>query len=397
MNEIKIQLPKPHQYQQQVINDKTRFKVLLCGRRWGKTLCALIISIQKMLSGERVAYVTPSFDLAKNFYNELIKILPTQLIKSDNKTDLSIELITGGSIKFFSGEALERFRGYKFHYVIVDEAAFISDLKESWYSAIRPTLSDYEGGGLFISTPKGKEFFYSLYIKGCDPLETEFKSFHFPSNTNPYFPVVEFESARKSLPSFQFNQEYLAIAGENSNNPFGTDNINKNMVTSLSNEETIVYGIDLAKYNDYTVIIGLSKTGKMTYFNRFQTTWQQTQQKIQQLPSNILKVVDSTGVGDVVFENLSYTCSNIQGFKFTTESKPKIIYELIKDVENGVVNYNEITANEMHTFEYKYSSTGHIKFESQTGFHDDAICALAIANHYRYNAIQSSNWSLKFC
>lgn len=392
--EIKISLPRPHNGQQQVLQSNARFKVLLCGRRWGKTLVAQIIAIQRMLKGERIAYVTPTFDLSKNFFNELLKVLPQAIIKTDNKTELFIELITGGSIKFFSGESLERFRGYKFHYVIVDEAAFISDLKDAWNSAIRPTLSDYQGEALFISTPKGKEFFYSLYLKGLDTLEEEYESFHFASNTNPYFPPEEFEAARRSLPSFQWNQEYLAIAGENSNNPFGTNHINNNIITTLSTEPSVVYGIDLAKYSDYTVICGLDAAGKMSYFDRFQLPWQLTQEKIKQLPATVLKVVDSTGVGDVVYEALQLTCSNIRGFKFTTESKPKIIYELIKDVEQGNVKYNQTTADEMHVYEYKYSSTGHISFNAQSGFNDDAVCAIAIANHFKNNAIHSAGWRL---
>lgn len=396
MNEVVIKLPKPHTGQKQVLDSSARFKVLLCGRRWGKTLVAQIIAIQKLLKGEKVAYVTPTFDLSKSFFNELLKLLPSEIIRSNNKTDLFIELITGGSLKFFSGESLERFRGYKFHYVIIDEAAFISNLKEEWNSAIRPTLSDYQGEALFISTPKGKEFFYSLYQKGLDTLETEYESFHFASNTNPFFPPEEFEAAKKSLPSFQFNQEYLAIAGENSNNPFGTDNINSNVSSILSPAPTVVYGIDLAKYNDYTVITGLDANGSMTHFDRFQLPWQLTQQRIQQLPANVLKVVDSTGVGDVVYEGLQSTCTNILGFKFTTESKPKIIYELIKDVEQGNVKYNQITADEMHTYEYKYSSTGHITFNAQAGFHDDTVCSLAIANHHRNQALANKNWKLHF-
>lgn len=394
--DIQITLQRPHRGQQQVLESNKRFKVLLCGRRWGKSQVAQHIAITRMLNKQHIAYVTPTFDLAKKFFNDILLTLPVQIIKGLNKTDLQIELITGGSIKFFSGEVLDRFRGYKFHYVIVDEAAFISDLKEAWNSAIRPTLSDYQGGALFVSTPRGKEFFYSLYLKGLDILEEEYESFHFASNTNPFFPPDEFEAARKSLPEMVFRQEYLAIAGENSNNPFGTDNINQNIIQTLSNEPTNVFGIDLAKYSDYTVVIGLDLQGNMTYYDRFQLPWSLTQNRIQQLPSDILKVVDSTGVGDVVYENLQNTCTNIMGFKFTTESKPKIIYELIKDVEQGNVKYNQAVADEMHVYEYKYSSTGHIKFEAQAGYNDDSIAALAIANHYRQQAVQSQGWRLHF-
>lgn len=392
---IEIKLPQPHKGQQEVIDSNARWRILLCGRRWGKSLVARIEAIKHMLKGNQVAYVTPTFDLAKTFYNLIVETLPDAIIKTNNKSELFIELITGGSIKFYSGEALERFRGHDYDFIIIDEAAFIPNLKEEWDSSIRPTLSDRMGTALFISTPKGKEFFFSLFQKGQERIEG-YQSFHFASNTNPYFPQEEFEQAKASLPMIVFNQEYLAIAGENQNNPFGTDNINRNIIQELSTEPTVVYGIDLAKYNDYTVVVGLDINGKMTYYDRYQLPWTLTQNRIEQLPSNILKVVDSTGVGDVVLENLYQTCQSISGFKFTTESKPKIIYQLIKDVEQGLISYNQITADEMHVYEYKYSSTGHISFNAQAGYHDDSICALAIANHHRIQAVQAQGWKLHF-
>lgn len=393
MNEIKIQLPKPHIGQQEVIDSSSRFKVLMCGRRWGKTLVAMIICITKMLKGERVAYITPQFQLGKDFFKELLSLIPDALIKEDNKSELYIELITGGSLKFFSGESLDSMRGRKYHYIVIDEAAFVTDLKEAWNTSIRPTLSDYQGGCLFISTPRGKNFFYSLFIKGKNR-EDGYESWHFESISNPFFPAAEWEAAKASIPEAQFNQEYKAIASENAANPFGTQYIRNNTLEDLSNEPTIIYGIDLAKYNDWTVISGLDANGKMSYFDRFQLPWQLTQNRIIELPSNILKVIDATGVGDVVFENLQMTCHNIEGFKFTAESKPKIIYELIKDVEQGNVKFNQITADEMNVYEYKYTSTGHITFNAQSGFNDDTIAALALANHHKAQALHNSNWKL---
>lgn len=394
MTEIDVVLPRPHPSQQLVLQSKSRFIVLLCGRRWGKSQIAQIISINKMLNGEKIAYITPTFDLSKNFYGEIIRALPQEIISSSNKSDLTLELITGGSLKFFSGESLERFRGYKFHYIIVDEAAFIPNLEEEWYASIRPTLSDYQGGGMFISTPNGKEFHFSLYLKGKNGLDPDYQSFHFASNDNPYFPKEEFEKARLSLPSFRFNQEYLAIPGESRNNPFGTDNINKNITPTLSTEPTVVFGIDVAKYNDWSVIVGLDKDGNVSHFEKFQQPWMSTMDRIKNLPQGILKVIDSTGVGDVLLEQLYQATNNIIGFKFTTESKPKIMYELVKSVEEGRLKYPESIAEEMYVFEYKYTSTGHIKFEAKSGYHDDSICALALANHHLNQTLLYSEWKL---
>jgi hypothetical protein len=394
--EIDIILPRPHPAQQEVLDCDARFKVMMCGRRFGKTLIAMVICIQKMLNGEAVAYCVPEFGLGKDFFREILKYIPSEIIKTDNKSELYIELITGGTLKFFSGEALNSFRGRKYHYVIVDEAAFITDLKEAWDTAIRPTLSDYRGGALFISTPNGKEYFYSMYMKGRDELQTEYKSFHFSSNMNPYFSQEEFDAAKKSIPAFRFNQEYLALPGENQNNPFGTDNINLNIIPELSNEPTVVYGIDVAKYSDYTVIIGLDINGNMTYFDRFQSPWAITAHKIKDLPDGILKVMDSTGVGDVLLEQIIDDTPNLIGFKFTTESKPKIVYELINAVEKGMVKFNQQTGDEMFVYTYKYTSTGHIKFEAQSGYNDDCVTALAIAYHHMSQAEINNNFKLYF-
>lgn len=349
-----------------------------------------------MLAGEQVAYITPAFGLGKTFFADILQMIPPALIKVDNKSELHIELITGGSLRFFSGEALGSMRGRKFHYIVIDEAAFIDNLEQEWNTAIRPTLSDLQGGCLFISTPRGKNFFYSLFLKGKNG-EQDYQSWQFRSCDNPYFPSKEWESAKASVPSAQFKQEYEAEAAENAANPFGTDHIRNNTISTLSTKPSVVYGVDLAKYTDWTVIVGLDESGHMSHFERFQSTWQMTQSKIERLPKNVLKVVDSTGVGDVVYENLQMTCSNIIGFKFTSDSKQKIIYQLIKDVEQGNVKFNDITAEEMNVFEYSYSSTGHLKFEAQKGFHDDCVISLALANHHRSQAVGLKNWKLHTC
>jgi len=279
----------------------------------------------------------------------------------------------------------------------VDEAAIIPDLKNAWNTAIRPTLTDYQGDAIFISTPNGKEFFYSLFQRGKDR-EPGYESFHFTTYDNPHIPPGEVDEAKKELTEAQFNQEYLAIPGESTSNPFGTEHIKNNTITTLSIQPTVVYGIDVARTSDWTVITGLDADGTMTYFERFQLPWELTKERIRQLPGDIPKYLDSTGVGSVLLEDLQLTVPNLYGFLFTTESKPRIMYELIKDVEQGKVKFNEKTADEMYVFQYTYTSTGHIKFEAQSGFHDDTVCALAIANHHKKQAIQqaqrASTWKL---
>ena len=392
--EIVIELNRPHKGQEKFLNSQARFRVLMSGRRWGKSDICKSTSIDHILNGKDVAYVTPTYNLAKIFYDDILDIIPKVLIKSTNKTDLVIELVTGGSLYFFTGEKPDNFRGRKFHLVIIDEAAYVKDLKNAWNKAIRPTLTDYKGKAIFISTPNGKDFFDSLYNRGLDELNPEWESFRFTSYDNPHIDPSEIDAAKSELPEASFNQEYLAIPSENANNPFGSKNINAAIMGSLSKKKTVVYGIDLAKSNDYSVIVGLDEDGKMSHYDRFQLDWSTTKEKIRALPRSVVKHIDSTGVGDVIFEELNRELPNLIPFKFTAQSKPQLILSLIKNLELGKISIIEDVVDEFMSFEYKIGVAGHVKYEAKPGYHDDKVIAIALANYIYKDRIQSSRWSI---
>jgi hypothetical protein len=357
----------------------------MCGRRWGKSLISQVIGVKGCLKARRIAYITPEFSLAKEFFKEVLDMLPDALVASSNKSELTIEFITGGSIRFFSGEAMRSMRGLKFHTVIIDEAAFITDLESAWTKVIRPTLTDYKGNALFISTPRGRNFFYTLYLKGLNK-ENGFASFHYTSYDNPHVANSEIDDAKQSIPKEAFNQEYLAIASANAGAVVDMDTIARNTAQRMSFKPTVVYGIDVAKYTDYTVITGLDRYGHITYFERFQKNNALTKERVLALPSGVMKVIDNThgSLGDGIFESLVLEgCENLIGFEFTATSKPQLITELILDIEKDEVKFNKETADELSIFEYTYSSTGHIKYGNAPGGHDDTVIALALANRYR--------------
>lgn len=319
-------------------------------------------------------------------------MLPADVIAASNKSELTIEFITGGSIRFFSGEALRSMRGLKFHTVIIDEAAFIPDLEHEWQKAIRPTLTDYKGNAIFISTPRGRNFFYTLYLRGKNR-QNGYESFHFTSYDNPHVADSEIDAAKDEIPKAAFDQEYLAIAQANAGAAMDMDTIQAGTVTELSDEPTACFGIDVAKYTDYTVITGLSHSGKMTYFDRFQKNNELTIAKIHALPANILKAIDSThgSLGDGILETLlKEGCQNIMGFEFTSISKPQLINEMLLDAEKRRLTWNDTTAEELSIFEFKYTRNGHIDYGNAPGGHDDTVIALALANRYRKIAITSN-------
>ena len=381
---MRIELPSPHVNQQKILDSVSRFRVVMAGRRFGKSELSQIEIIVNALQGKKVAYITPTYNLARVFFEQLIKTLPFE----SNKSELSIKFPNDGSVEFFTGERLDNLRGRKFHLVVIDEASFIPNLEDGWLNSIRPTLTDYKGRALFISTPKGKNFFYSLYLKSGEP---DWESFKFSTYDNPYIDKTEIDDARLQLPEVVFEQEYMANPSENAANPFGSQYI-KQCTYPLSSEPPIVFGIDLAKSVDFTCIIGLDKNGSVSYFERFQKDWRNTKQIIANLPRMPI-LIDSTGVGDPIFEDLYREGVNVTGFKFTSNSKQQLMEGLSSAIQQRKITFPEghIT-NELEVFEYQYTATG-VKYSAPQGFHDDCVMSLALAwSHYTKNA-QFSKYS----
>lgn len=371
---MEIILPNPHKAQLEVLESKARFKVMMCGRRFGKSLISQVIASIGALKGERIAYLTPTYLLAKVFFDDVVKLFPASLIK-ENRSDLIIDFPTGGQIRFFTGERIDTMRGLKFHYCIVDEAPYLKNLEDAWFNVVRPTLTDYKGGALFVSTPRGREFFYSLFLR--DDGE-EWKSWKFTTYDNPFIPVEEIDSAKRELPEAVFEQEYMANPMENAANPFGIKAINK-LVKKLSSNKTEYIGIDLAKSYDWTVIIGLDKEGNVSLFQRFQKDWRTTKIEIEKLPRVKYGYIDATGVGDPIAEEACKVHQWLQPFKFTAQSKQHLMEGLQSGISREVLGYPEEVAEELRVFEYRLSN-GRIKYEAPSGFHDDITMALAMAH-----------------
>lgn len=382
---ITVKLIKPYKLQREIIEDDARFKVVCSGRRVGKSTLSIVLSSINLLNGKRVAYITPEYTLAEKFYDDIIENFPEEVIERKNKSRVSFSLKTGGMIKFFSGEAINRVRGWEFDFIVVDEAAYIPDLEFEWQQSLRPLLMKTKGKALFISTPNGKNYFYSLFQKGVNG-EDGFKSWQFSSHHNPYLPEDELNELISTMPEAIYKQEILAEPGENVSNPFGTDAIMRNTITQLSNNEPVILAADLARVNDWTVIIGLDSQGVMCYFDRFRMPWEMTIDKLKELRAKfpfVQLVLDATGVGSVILERAQHEIYNVYGFEFSSTSKPKVIHQLIKAVEMNEIKFNDITAREMNTYQYKYSSSGNLKYEAAPGYNDDCVAALAMANHFK--------------
>lgn len=201
-----------HKAQDEVAIDNHRFRILCCGRRWGKTTLAVEeIKGVALSKNARIAYIAPTIQQARDIaWQMLLQELKPVIKKSKESPSLEIEIYNtkkGTSrIALRGWEAIETLRGQFFDFIVIDEVASMRNFNLHWHEVVRPTLTDTKGHVMFISTPKGFNHFYDLF----NTQDEDYKSFHFTSYDNPFISKEEIDKAKEELPEDKFAQEYLA-------------------------------------------------------------------------------------------------------------------------------------------------------------------------------------------
>lgn len=205
--ELDVQL---HPAQLEIFNSTARFKVVSAGRRFGKSRLAAWILIIKALQSESkdVFYIGPTFQQAKDIMWNMLKELlhGTDLIESTHENTATMKLINGRRISLKGSDRPDTLRGVGLAYVVLDEYASMK--VEVWEQIIRPTLSDVKGGALFIGTPAGKNHFYDLYLEA--EKDDDWEAFQYTSIDNPLIDPKEVETARRTMSTQAFRQEFEA-------------------------------------------------------------------------------------------------------------------------------------------------------------------------------------------
>ena len=198
-------------WQKQVFQDTTRFKVIVAGRRCGKSrlsAVSLLVEGLRCPQGSAVMYVAPTQGQARQIIWDVLMELGRDVIQSSHVNNMDITLINGAKIYVRGSDRPDTLRGVSLTYLVLDEVADIKS--ETWEKVLRASLSDKKGNALFIGTPKGRNWFYDMYNLGKSENDSEWKSWHFTTKDNPLIDPQEIEGAKKTLSSFSFKQEYEA-------------------------------------------------------------------------------------------------------------------------------------------------------------------------------------------
>ena len=203
-----MKLSKP---QRKVADDQTRFRVLVTGRRFGKTTLAIRELCYVAREMDKVCwFVCPSYRQAKQIAWVKIKKLLKDLrwVKRINEAELTIELKNNSRICLRGADNKDSLRGVGIDFLVLDESA---DIEESaWTEVLRPTLSDTKGKALFTGTPKGMNWFHDLYQVGKDPTNTDWSSYQYTTIEGGFVDQHELETAKRDLDAKTFRQEYEA-------------------------------------------------------------------------------------------------------------------------------------------------------------------------------------------
>lgn len=198
-------------WQQKVFGDTTRFKVIVAGRRCGKSrlsAVSLLVEGLKCPAGSAVLYVAPTQGQARQIIWDLLLDLGREVIQSTHVNNMDITLINGAKIYVRGADRPDTLRGVSLTFAVLDEVADIKP--DTWEKVLRAALSDKRGKALFIGTPKGRNWFFDLYNLGQNGEDEEWKSWHFTTKDNPLIDPKEIEAAKKTLSTFSFKQEYEA-------------------------------------------------------------------------------------------------------------------------------------------------------------------------------------------
>jgi len=409
MKTKKIQInASPHPGQKAVHENPARFKVLAAGRRWGKTRLGVNECLGVAAAGGRAWWVAPTYKMAAVGWRPLHR-MGIQIGAEVRRVDRQIMLPNGGEVTVRSADNPDTLRGEGLDFAVLDECAFISE--SAWTEAIRPALSDRKGKAMFISTPKGRNWFFRLYQHGQtgDPA---WQSWKLPTEYNPHIDKEEIEAARQSLPEMIFRQEYLAQFLENEGAVFRnisncmdadkkatiehhTDYDERGEIIRYHN---LMAGIDWGKQNDFTVIsIGCADCNVEVARDRFNQIDYSFQRKRIMSLLDEWKVntglAETNAMGDPILEQLQADGAPLEGFQTTAQTKPQLIENLALALEREEWQFQEdpIWTGELEAYERKISATtGRSSYSAPEGLHDDTVIARALmvmSGTYGYHGI----------
>jgi len=391
-----MRLPQLRSDQFRIATHPAKTKVLAMGRRWGKTIMSGTMAMVCASQGGRVAWVVPTYKNGRPLWRWAESV--TGALKRYgvriNRSERTIEFPNNGFLGLYSADSEDGLRGEAFHLVIVDEAARVSET--TYTDVIQPTLADYGGDIVLISTPYGKNWFYHEWVNASQNRH-EAMAWTAASNANPNPNIRRaFDLARQRVPERTFRAEWLAEFVEDGGEVFRNVRacaIGEWLESGIAGRRYVI-GVDLAKLNDFTVFVVIDiENQAVVYWDRFnQIDYMIQLQRLQVLCDRFQPqtVVIERNIGEMFIEMAYRIGIPAEPFQTTAQSKQSLIDNLVLAFERQDIilpaHRADVLINELQAFTMERLPAGALRYSAPQGLHDDAVIALALAWH----AVQSS-------
>lgn len=375
-------------YQQRMLDCPARYTVTEASTKAGKTASHIIWLFEQALQGgpgQNFWWVAPVYAQAEIAFKRMRRQVTDPNFFTANESKLTLTLPTGSVLAFKSAEKPDNLYGDDVYAAVFDE--FTRAREEAWF-ALRSTLTATRGKCKFIGNVKGKKnwgYRMAQRAKQGDGDAAYFKITAYDAAEAGILEYEEIENAKRELPESVFRELYLAEPSDDGSNPFGLNYIRLCSLSALAPGPAVCYGIDLAKSFDHTVVVGLNAAGHTCHLERWQGPWGNTKTRILALP-DLPTLIDSTGVGDPIVEELMQTRAKTEGFKFSSQSKQQLMEGLAVAFQQVAIGIPAgWLQDECEAFEFLHTRTG-TKYAAPEGQHDDGVCALALARRAFHNA-----------
>lgn len=384
-----VKLPKPLPYQKKIIewldDDSVKYVTFVKSRQSGGSFLNKMLVAKWGLSelNMKIGYITPTAKLGKRFFLDLSQQLEP-FIKGTNATELLIEFKTGSYVQFFSAESKDAIRGFQFHYVIIDEAAFMDD--ETFNLIIRPTFTIIGKKIILTSTTNGAQgFFYAHNVYGKDDTMRQYRTMFINIYDNPFISEEDRNNIKRQVPDKVWRQEYMSEFLDGS----GTVFTNYMNCINLKPEKTGVYyaAIDWGKTNDYTVLTIINNKKQVMEIFRINAVeyTKQVDMIVRKLsewkPREVIS--EENNIGAAINEMLKAKYKGkVKSPYLTNKPKRDMIEDLIVAFEQQLIGIpkNEMLISELQAFTCIYNpQTQSVRYQAPNGMHDDMVLSLAYA------------------
>lgn len=383
-----MQLPRLRKDQYAIAMHPAKTKILSCGRRWGKSVLGGAMVGAILQQHGRCAWIAPNYKNTRPMWRWLTLALAEDAKAGRvtiNKSDRTVETSLGGFLGVYSGDNVDSIRGESFHLVVLDEAARLPE--DAWTDAIMPTLADYDGDAVLISTPKGRNWFYNEWQNGAKG-RPDMRSWKAPTTDNP-MPTIRQAAARvqEFVTERTYRQEWLAEFVE-SGGVFR--NIRKLAIGQPQpngiHQHAYIFGVDWGRSDDFTVVTVYDLTAKtLCHIDRYNHIDYNIQaNRVRALAEKfrpLAIVAETNAMGMPILDTLRRDGLPIVPFTTTGASKQIIIDALALAFEREQLTMipDETLLTELESYTGERMSSGAMRYDAPEGMHDDCVMSLAFA------------------